>query len=400
MKDMLEDVHVLVVHPKWRLRKSLKRKLHRCGVDMVAEAEDAEEAAQSLGTNNWATEIAVFDPMQTDDAGRGMIDVLAATGKIKSAALLYDCPKTVEKQLETILTDRGIGFLGLLGASPKKKNVQACVADWLNFRDSSEARSGPQTELALRTPEEIQLGLRERQFTAHFQPEINLSDGRLCAIEALARWQHPTQGQIAPAAFIPVMENHGMIEALTEIVFQRALQIVGKWRGSGHDIGLSVNFSPVSVSSPGFATRAQRLAERLQIPCSAVCLEIAAQAFNAEMARVVHELRETGFEVFLDDYGGIEISPDMAGRWGFSGIKLHRNMVAGLSAGKEARTQLATLIDQAHDAGLTVAVAGIETEEELQCLTQLGCDRAQGYLIGKPMDANKLTGWYKIRYPA
>jgi EAL domain-containing protein (putative c-di-GMP-specific phosphodiesterase class I) len=222
----------------------------------------------------------------------------------------------------------------------------------------------------------------------HYEPCIDLRTRRVIGVEALARWQHASRGLIAPAAFIPLAEESGLIDPLTEIVFAKAIAQLAAWRGDGLDLRCSVNFSACSVGNLALIDRACDLCRthRVDPACLVVELTETAAARDLEQLRAtLVRLRACGFGTAIDDFGTGFSSLARLHQLPFTAIKLDRSFVAGMPQSRECRVIVKSTIDMAHDLGLCVVAEGVENTELLESLALQGCDLAQGYGIARPL---------------
>lgn len=229
-------------------------------------------------------------------------------------------------------------------------------------------------------------------FLAH-QPKLDLRSGAIVGFECLIRWTHPTRGPIAPDEFMPLVEETGFMEPLTDWVLRRALDDSGELAARGIELGMAVNLSARSLSEPGLAERLSAIVRERSADSARVTLEITETAIMTERETAlanIADLKAAGFRIAIDDYGtGLsslaylrEISADS--------LKIDRSFVTGLTkSGRDAELVRST-IDLGHRLGLELVAEGIETRETLDLLTLLGCDQAQGHFIGRPVKTDEI----------
>lgn len=229
-------------------------------------------------------------------------------------------------------------------------------------------------------------------FLAH-QPKLDLRSGRIIGFESLIRWTHPERGAIAPDDFMPLVEETGFMETLTDWVLRRALDDASALAQRGIDLGIAINLSARSLSERGLAARlAGIVAERGARP-GRVTFEITETAIMSERDTAlanIAELRAVGVSIAIDDYGTGLSSLAYLREICADSLKIDRSFVTGL--GKDARDAelVRSTIDLGHRLGLQVIAEGVETRETLDLLTLLGCDQAQGYLIGAALPADSI----------
>ncbi|WP_432565157.1 putative bifunctional diguanylate cyclase/phosphodiesterase [Kineococcus sp. SYSU DK003] len=234
----------------------------------------------------------------------------------------------------------------------------------------------------------------------HYQPQVDLHDGRVVGVEALVRWSHPRWGLLGPEAFLPLAERYALVHRLTSRVLDAALHDAAGWAADGHDLRVAVNLSASSLRDedlPGQVAQALlrhgRPAGRLQLEVT----ESLALADQLGAGEVLPQLSGLGVSLSVDDFGTGYSSLAYLQREVFDEVKLDRSFVEGI--GREARSGAiaASTIWLAHQLGLRIVAEGIETEQTCEHLADLGCDVGQGYLHARPMPSAELGRWLRRR---
>jgi diguanylate cyclase len=244
----------------------------------------------------------------------------------------------------------------------------------------------------LRLVEELRTAIAGHEFELHYQPQINLRDGTIAAVEALLRWPHPRLGYIPPLDFLPLAEEAGLMRELTTMVLEQALDQCSRWRAAGRTLSVSVNVSATNILDIGFSDLIRRQLVRHNLPPSALVLEITETTIISDFERckrVVDDLCELGCVVSIDDFGAGFTSLPYLSRLTIGELKLDRTFLAELATGEGHgdSTLIRATIDLAHALGLQVVAEGVEEQATLDHLSRLGCDLAQGYHIGRPTPA-------------
>lgn len=245
--------------------------------------------------------------------------------------------------------------------------------------------------------------LDKDQITLAYQPKVTCISGTLSGFEALARWQHPQQGFIAPDVFIPVAEQEGLINRLTIQVFKQALPFLKHWQqtiNSSWKLKLSVNISAVSLTDEALFTEIEQLCQQYQIAPEQLILELTETAAMGDPVKsldILTRLRMRGFRLSIDDFGTGFSSMLALVRMPFSEVKIDKSFVMTAASSRESRQVIKATIDLAHSLDMSVAAEGIETPESLQQLQEMGCDQAQGYFIGRPMAEEQIGEWIDNR---
>jgi len=254
-------------------------------------------------------------------------------------------------------------------------------------------------DVAARLRAELPCALRDGQVVGYFQPEVELSTGRLMAAELLARWEHPDLGILQPALFIPLVQELGLMEELTGQMLRQALVQHRAWAAAGWTVPVSVNIGPGCVDDPDFPDTVARLLSEEQVPGRMLTLEVSEETgTTAASTACFTRLAAFGVRVSLDDFGTGFVSLESLGGWPIDELKLDHSIVRPVVSSATFRTIVGTTIDLAHQLGVRVVAEGIESEAIKSELGALGCDIGQGFFLGRPMAAAVFTEW--IRDPA
>ncbi len=237
---------------------------------------------------------------------------------------------------------------------------------------------------------ELDEALHNGQITVHYQPKLNLASGRIDAAEALVRWQHPERGMLPPDSFIPVIEEAGRIDDLTLAVLARSLRDMRRWCEQGMVIGVAVNVSATLLGSERFFAAAQALVARAGVPAGLLTFEVteSAQFEDIDQAIVVLEkFRACGIRISMDDYGTGQSTLNYLKLLPLSELKIDRMFVQHAHQDRGDAMLVRSTVQLAHELGLKVVAEGIEDAGCLAFLKAISCDYAQGYFIGRALDA-------------
>jgi diguanylate cyclase (GGDEF)-like protein len=237
------------------------------------------------------------------------------------------------------------------------------------------------------------------QLLLHYQPKAHLVTGEVLSVEALVRWQHPTEGLLPPGDFIPLAERTGLIHPLTAQVLSLALAQIRSWRESGLDLKVAVNISTRCLDSnlPGLVSR---LLREHQVPAAALELEITESAIMAEPDRagaVLRKLQSLGVGLSIDDFGTGYSSMAYLKKLPVHELKIDQSFITHMTPGSTDAAIVRSCIELARNLGMTVVAEGVETAEVWNQLTELGCDLAQGYYLAKAMPPAQLHAWLTER---
>ena len=245
----------------------------------------------------------------------------------------------------------------------------------------------------LRTSGELRRGLDRGEVVPYFQPIVDLESGRTLGYEALARWLHPDRGLLGPDEFLPLAEDAGMAVALGTTVLRDSLAQLARWRASDPMFArctISVNVGTRQLLDAEFPDVVTEALAETGIDADSVWLEITETALLADVksaTAALRELRSLGLHLAVDDFGTGYSSLTYLRRFPVESIKVDRSFVMGLGLEADDTTIVAAVVQLGHALGLNVVAEGVESPLQLAHLRELGCDRAQGYLFGRPRPA-------------
>jgi diguanylate cyclase (GGDEF)-like protein len=234
------------------------------------------------------------------------------------------------------------------------------------------------------------------ELVVHYQPIIELPNDTVHGAEALVRWEHPEQGLILPGEFIQIVEQTGLIALLTRYVLDSAIQECARWRrGVGHAC-ISVNLSVRNLLDRNLPHEIERLLSDHGVPPEALKLEITESMIMSDpdraLATITH-LSALGVRFSVDDFGTGYSSLAYLSRLPIDELKIDRSFVSPMLTDASDLIIVRSTINLAHDLGLTIVAEGVEDEPTLRWLAQLGCDRAQGFHIARPMNPAAFASW-------
>jgi diguanylate cyclase (GGDEF)-like protein/PAS domain S-box-containing protein len=235
--------------------------------------------------------------------------------------------------------------------------------------------------------------LERDELLLFYQPIYEMYDGRLKGFEALVRWSHPTRGLIAPERFIPLAEESGLIVPIGRWVLQQALRQITAWdrrHPSARNVSISVNVSTVQLTAPSLISDVRSELEHSGIAPSRLVLEITEGSLAKDADRtieVLEQLRELGLRIAIDDFGTGYASLSHLQRLPVDILKVDKSFIAALSEGGKSRDLLQAILGVGQALSLAVVAEGIEAQSQMTVLQEMGCEMAQGFLVGKPSPA-------------
>ena len=246
---------------------------------------------------------------------------------------------------------------------------------------------------------ELERALAAGAFELRYQPVVELGGGGMVGVEALVRWRHPRRGLVAPADFIPVAEETGLVVPLGVWVLERALADLARWRREGAPgtcITMSVNVSACQVRAPGFLDTLVTALARSDVPAESLVLEITETALLADEAQVSTDLatlRKLGVRIAIDDFGTGYSSLDYLRLHTIDILKIDRSFIAGVEKSGRQAALVGAIVHLARALDLRVVAEGVETTSQRDALVLSGCDLGQGYLFSVPIPADEILRW-------
>jgi diguanylate cyclase (GGDEF)-like protein len=246
---------------------------------------------------------------------------------------------------------------------------------------------------------ELRSGLKDSQFCLFYQPILSLDSGKLIGFEALIRWNHPARGLLSPADFLPVAEESGLIIPIGYWVLQEACSQVCRWQenfNTEQPLSINVNISLKQFTQADFIPQVQRVLAETGLDPSRLHLEITESVLidNTASARETFEaLNKMGIQLQVDDFGTGYSSLSYLHQFPIHSIKIDRSFIREIVQGEKNHDLVRTMVMMAGNMGMDSIAEGVETDEQMQILKDLGCKYGQGYLIARPMGSEPARAW-------
>lgn len=261
-------------------------------------------------------------------------------------------------------------------------------------RDAAQQRQ-------VRLIRDLRHAAEQDQLLLHYQPKLDLREGRVRQAEALLRWQHPQFGMVSPGEFIPLAERTGSIQLLTAWVIEEVMRQLHEWDGRGVWMQVSLNISTEDLLDTDLPTRVGALLARYQVAAEQLIFEITESGVMLDPERaleVLHGLRRCGIGLSVDDFGTGYSSLAQLKRMPVQELKIDQSFVRELDDNSEDSVIVRSTIEMSHSLGLKVVAEGVELAPSLSLLQRWHCDTAQGYLISRPLAAEAFEAWLAQPY--
>jgi diguanylate cyclase (GGDEF)-like protein len=243
---------------------------------------------------------------------------------------------------------------------------------------------------------DIRRALSGDEIVVHYQPIVDLDNRLVRGAEALVRWQHPEHGLIAPGAFVQTVEQSGLIGPLTRHVLENAISQCARWRQDGRDMSVAVNLSVRNLLDRDLPRAIARMLDTYHVPANALQVEITESMIMTDPERAlatVGRLTELGVRLSVDDFGTGYSSLANLRRLPIDELKIDRSFVSPMLVDESDLIIVRSTINLGHDLGLRIIAEGVEDAATLERLAVLGCDLAQGYHLGRPVDESVFHRW-------
>ncbi len=331
-------------------------------------------------------------------AGTGIVAAMAAAARIAEAFdppyregdLAIDNPVAIGIAM---LPDHGTGAAQLL----RRAEVALAAAAASETRIAVyRPETDPHRPERLSLMSDLRAGLTRGEFRLVYQPKLDLRLGRIDGAEALVRWDHPTRGRVFPDDFITLAEETGNIQHLTRWALRTGLTEAKGWRDRGLLARVAINLSVRDLSDPTLPARVATLQRELKLPMRSIILEITESAIMGEPEAAIAVLRELdrqGIDLAIDDFGVGQSSLAYLRRLPVREIKLDKTFILNLQHNPDDRTIVRSVIELGHSLGYLVTAEGVENADSLRILESYGCDHAQGYYIGRPMEPKEFESF-------
>jgi diguanylate cyclase (GGDEF)-like protein len=243
---------------------------------------------------------------------------------------------------------------------------------------------------------DVRRALAADEVIVYYQPKVQADDLTVCGAEALVRWQHPELGLLPPGAFVPPVEQTALISALTRHVLERSIVQCAAWREEGWSLSVAVNLSARNLLDRDLPQEIERILSTCGLPADALELEITESMIMSDTDRaiaILTRLSDLGVRLAIDDFGTGYSSLANLRALPISELKIDRSFVTPMLQDESDLIIVRSTINLGHDLGLTVIAEGVEDEPTLERLALLGCDRAQGYHISRPLPPAEFGDW-------
>jgi EAL domain-containing protein (putative c-di-GMP-specific phosphodiesterase class I)/CheY-like chemotaxis protein len=366
--------------------------LEQLGITDITGCADGEQALHKLDAGE-SYDLAIIDLNMPVMDG---VEVLRNLAKREFAGAIILLSGEDVRILKTAQNLANAHRLNVLGSLHKPISLEALQTKLSQYQPKqvSQLHKGKLTE----SSDERSIAGQEQEIVPDFQPQVRVSDKSVTSVEVLARWLHPEHGLIPPAVFIPLAEEHGVIDLLTEQILQQSLALYHEWMGNGHQFTIGVNISADSLEMVDLPEKFSAMAAEYGVPCEAIVLEITEGKLIQSQAKaldVITRLRLKGFGLSIDDFGTHYSNMAQLNNIPFTELKVDREFVHNADDDSATSAILESSVQLAKKLNMVTVAEGVENQDDWDRVASTGCDRVQGYFIAKPAPADEFSAWLK-----
>lgn len=382
---------ILIVDDDEFARELLTCQLTVLGASTIECFDRGSEALQALNEGHDVTDLVFCDLQMPEMDGVEFVRQLAAIGYRGGLVLVSGQDLRILQAAERLAEAHELKVLGALHKPVTSKTLQEVLRE---KGHPATAKTAPRRKTY--SAEDLEQAIGNGDLLVHYQPQVDIQSAEVVGVEALVRWQHPEDGLVYPDQFIHVAEARGLIGRLTDAVLQASLRDARSWRDEGLQLQVSVNVSMANLTDLDFPDRVERLAADARIPVQSLMLEVTETRLMKDPSAaldVLTRFRIKRISLSIDDFGTGHASLAQLRDIPFNELKVDRGFIHGASRDASLRAIVEASISMARQLGMTVVAEGVEARDDWRYLHTIGCDRAQGWFIARPMVAGALPAW-------
>lgn len=293
--------------------------------------------------------------------------------------------------------------LNVLGSLPKPVDPDRLAALLANLGRVADAlvECAESASTSAYGHAELRRAIEQGELILHYQPQVRIADGTPTGLECLVRWRHPSEGLVYPERFIPLVEEHGLIDALTDRVILLATEQLRSWRRQGIKLPLAINLSMETLQDPKVVERFQALVEASGLTASDIVWEVTESRFMRDLTATLTTLSRLHlkkFAISIDDFGTGHASFAQLRDLPFAELKVDRSFVHGAARDQVHAAIVEASAGMAIRLGMNCIAEGVESPEDWAFVRRAGCSHAQGWAVARPLPATAISSWLE-RWP-
>jgi len=391
MKAIVSNQSVLIVDDEAFVLETTAFILRKLGFKEVYTALSAKLAIDLIASNETPISLVLCDLNMPDVDGVELLRIFAEQNFEGDIVLFSGEDSRTLNMAESLAKARN---LSVLGAVSKPLNV--AELSQLLVRRGKVLLQKDRAATQLVSKEQLIRGIEEEELEPWFQPKVEIASKRVVGVEALVRWPNGEKGMIFPDAFIPVAEEHGLIDELTFLVLKKSAAMQSEWQKHGLDLKIAVNVSMDSLYDLTFPERVESYLSEHNVDPSTFQLEVTESRLMEDVVRPLDNLlrlRLKKISLSIDDFGTGHSNLTQLRDLPFDELKLDRSFVQGAANNERTESLLESSVDIARKLDMEIVVEGVETLDEWRRVEALGCDVVQGYFVSRPLPGEDIPGW-------
>jgi len=381
-------IRVVVVDDDAFTLKCLLHMLIRLGYTSV-ECQESGARALEIACSPDPPDLILLDLYMPGMDGMELVRKLAENRYAGSILLVSGEDERVIQMAELLIQAHHLAVLGHLRKPVDVADLEEMMARWQPAR-------APTTAVASYGAADLRAAIQNGELVNYYQPQVVVATGALCGVEALVRWQHPTDGLVFPDRFITLAEESGLINDLTRVVLTDALRQSRAWSGQGLDLKVAVNLSMDSFSSVAFADLISDIVAEAGADPQDIVLEVTESRLLLDQRaplEILTRLRLKRFRLSIDDFGTGNASLTQLSRISFNELKIDQTFVHNAVRDRTTCAMYTASLELGHQLGMSVIAEGVENRDDWRFVRGTRCDLAQGYFIARPMPGADLVRW-------
>ncbi|MFZ5607429.1 MAG: EAL domain-containing response regulator [Pseudomonadota bacterium] len=382
------ELQVMVIEDHGFQRRIALRLLAELGIERTLEGADGLHALDVLRRQPSPPDVVLVDLDMPGMDGIECIGQIAQERLARAVVVVSALDPALLNTVQTMARAYGLRVLGSVEkplTRDKLRDVLACFGE-----HAGEALIEAASDFSVPA---LLAALEQGEIVPWFQPQAELGNGKVVGVEALARWERSDGSVVRPLQFVSLLEREGQAHALTDRMLDEGCRWLRRWNRDGMRLKLSVNVSPLALADAQAADRYQAIVENHALKPEDVVLELTESSVMADAAcglSVLARLRLKGFGLSIDDFGTGYSSLAQLAQVPFSELKIDKEFVCGAHLQPRKRAMVEASLDLARKLRLATVAEGVESAEDWQLLAELGCEVAQGWLIGRPVPGSEL----------
>ncbi|NIY74626.1 EAL domain-containing response regulator [Thalassospira sp. HF15] len=371
-----DQINILVIDDETDMSEFVADAVTAIGHNAVA-VSDADDFVRAYST---AFDVIILDLFMPKLDGIEIIRFLHENRSHASLVLMSGKDKSILHSASELASERNMEVLGVL---EKPFTIDQLEAILDKFIPHAHRQKAPPSDIP--TEQGLRRGIADHEFFLVYQPQFDLNTGMISGVEALLRWQHPVRGLIHPGLFIPLAEQSGLINNLTEYVLEEAMSQMARWRD--HDITMSINVSPTTVVDLDMPEKLDEMIKARDIAPEKIIIELTETAIMENVGSymdILTRLRMKNFGLSIDDFGIGYSSMQQLVRVPFNELKIDQSFIRQAVTDRECQAVTQMSMSLAHGLNMRVVAEGIENQETYDWLKSMGCEIGQGFHMARP----------------